>query len=137
LIAGERPRHEVFPGDSGLRKILIVDDSVSMRQMVTFTLQQGGYEVIEAEHGQDALNKLAAVMVDLILTDLNMPVMDGITLIRNVRKQPALKSKPILMLTTEGLAAKKEEGKAAGATGWIVKPFDPDKLLETLAKVLP
>jgi two-component system chemotaxis response regulator CheY len=120
-----------------LRKILIVDDSVSMRQMVTFTLQQGGYEVIEAEHGQDALNKLAAVMVDLILTDLNMPVMDGITLIRNVRKQPALKSKPILMLTTEGLAAKKEEGKAAGATGWIVKPFDPDKLLETLAKVLP
>jgi len=108
-----------------------------MRQMVTFTLQQGGYEVIEAEHGQDALNKLAAVMVDLILTDLNMPVMDGITLIRNVRKQPALKSKPILMLTTEGLAAKKEEGKAAGATGWIVKPFDPDKLLETLAKVLP
>jgi two-component system chemotaxis response regulator CheY len=120
-----------------LRKILIVDDSISMRQMVSFTLQQGGYEVIEAEHGQDALNKLAKVTVDLILTDLNMPVMDGITLIHNVRKQPALKSKPILMLTTEGLAAKKEEGKAAGATGWIVKPFDPDKLLQTLAKVLP
>ena len=120
-----------------MRIILIVDDSVSMRQMVTFTLQQGGYKVIEAEHGQDALNKLAGTTVDLILTDLNMPVMDGITLIRNVRKQPALKSKPILMLTTEGLAAKKEEGKAAGATGWIVKPFDPDKLLETLAKVLP
>jgi len=120
-----------------LRKILIVDDSVSMRQMVGFTLRQGGYEVVEAEHGQDALNKLAAVTVDLILTDLNMPVMDGITLIRNVRKQPALKSKPILMLTTEGLAAKKEEGKAAGATGWIVKPFDPEKLLLTLAKVLP
>ena len=120
-----------------MRIILIVDDSVSMRQMVTFTLQQGGYKVIESEHGQDALNKLAGATVDLILTDLNMPVMDGITLIRNVRKQPALKSKPILMLTTEGLAAKKEEGKAAGATGWIVKPFDPDKLLQTLAKVLP
>ena len=120
-----------------MRKILIVDDSVSMRQMVGFTLRQGGYEVIEAEHGQDALNKLQGIMVDLILTDLNMPVMDGITLIRNVRKQPALKSKPILMLTTEGLAAKKEEGKAAGATGWIVKPFDPEKLLLTLAKVLP
>jgi two-component system chemotaxis response regulator CheY len=120
-----------------LRKILIVDDSVSMRQMVGFTLRQGGYEVVEAEHGQDALNKLAVVTVDLILTDLNMPVMDGITLIRNVRKQPTLKSKPILMLTTEGLAAKKEEGKAAGATGWIVKPFDPEKLLQTLAKVLP
>jgi two-component system chemotaxis response regulator CheY len=108
-----------------------------MRQMVGFTLRQGGYEVVEAEHGQDALNKLVITTVDLILTDLNMPVMDGITLIRNVRKQPALKSKPILMLTTEGLAAKKEEGKAAGATGWIVKPFDPEKLLQTLAKVLP
>lgn len=111
-----------------------------MRQMVGFTLRQGGYDVIEAEHGQDALdklNKLANAMVDLILTDLNMPVMDGITLIRNVRKMPTMKSRPILMLTTEGLAAKKEQGKAAGATGWIVKPFDPDKLLQTLAKVLP
>jgi two-component system chemotaxis response regulator CheY len=120
-----------------LRKILIVDDAVSMRQMVSFTLKQGGYEVVEAEHGQDALNKLRSNTVDLIITDLNMPVMDGITLIRNVRKMPSMKSKPILMLTTEGLAAKKEQGKAAGATGWIVKPFDPDKLLQTLAKVLP
>jgi two-component system chemotaxis response regulator CheY len=123
-----------------LRKVLIVDDSVSMRQMVGFTLRQGGYEVLEAEHGQDALdklNKLVGAKVDLIITDLNMPVMDGITLIKNVRMQPAMKSKPILMLTTEGLAAKKEQGKAAGATGWIVKPFDPDKLLQTLAKVLP
>ena len=109
-----------------------------MRQMVGFTLRQGGYEVIEAEHGQDALEQAArAATVDLIITDLNMPVMDGITLIQNVRKQPAMKSKPILMLTTEGLAAKKEQGKAAGATGWIVKPFDPEKLLQTLAKVLP
>ena len=120
-----------------MRKILIVDDAVSMRQMVSFTLKQGGYEVVEAEHGQDALNKLRSNTVDLIITDLNMPVMDGITLIRNVRKMPSMKSKPILMLTTEGLAAKKEQGKAAGATGWIVKPFDPDKLLQTLAKVLP
>jgi len=120
-----------------LRRVLIVDDAVSMRQMVSFTLRQGGYEVIEAEHGQDALNKLQGIMVDLILTDLNMPVMDGITLIQNVRKIPAMKNKPILMLTTEGLASKKEQGKAAGATGWIVKPFDPDKLLQTLAKVLP
>ena len=120
-----------------MRKILIVDDSVSMRQMVGFTLRQGGYQVIEAEHGQDALNKLAGGVVDLIITDLNMPVMDGITLIQNVRKMPAMRSKPILMLTTEGLAGKKEQGKAAGATGWIVKPFDPDKLLLTIAKVLP
>lgn len=120
-----------------MRKALIVDDSVSMRQMVGYTLRQGGFEVIEAEHGQDALNKLQTMTVDLIITDLNMPVMDGITLIRNLRKQPALKSKPILMLTTEGLSSKKEEGKAAGATGWIIKPFDPEKLLQTIAKVLP
>jgi len=108
-----------------------------MRQMVGFTLRQGGYDVVEAEHGQDALNKLQSTTVDLVLTDLNMPVMDGITLIQNLRRIPAMKSKPILMLTTEGLAAKKEQGKAAGATGWIVKPFDPEKLLQTLAKVLP
>lgn len=120
-----------------MRKILIVDDSVSMRQMVGFTLRQGGYEVIEAEDGQDALAKLTSANIDLIITDLNMPVMDGIKLIQTVRKQPAMKRKPILMLTTEGRAAKKEKGKAAGATGWIVKPFDPDKLLQTLAKVLP
>jgi two-component system chemotaxis response regulator CheY len=116
---------------------MIVDDSVSMRQMVAYTLRQGGFDVIEAEHGQDALNKLQSITVDLIITDLNMPVMDGITLIQNVRKLVAMKSKPVLMLTTEGLAAKKEQGKAAGATGWIVKPFDPEKLLQTVAKVLP
>jgi two-component system chemotaxis response regulator CheY len=120
-----------------VRKVLIVDDSLSMRQMVSFTLRQGGFDVLEAGHGQEALDKLRSAVVDLIITDLNMPVMDGITLIRNLRAQPAMKSKPILMLTTEGLAAKKEQGKAAGATGWIVKPFDPDKLLATLAKVLP
>ena len=108
-----------------------------MRQMVGFTLREGGFEVIEAEHGQDALDKLKNTTVDIIITDLNMPVMDGITLIKNLRKQPTLKSKPILMLTTEGLSTKKEEGKAAGATGWIIKPFDPEKLLQTIAKVLP
>jgi two-component system chemotaxis response regulator CheY len=120
-----------------MRKVMIVDDSVSMRQMVGYTLRQGGFDVLEAEHGQDALQKLQGSLVDLVITDLNMPVMDGITLIKNLRQQPEMKSKPILMLTTEGLAAKKEEGKAAGATGWIVKPFDPEKLLQTVAKVLP
>jgi two-component system chemotaxis response regulator CheY len=123
--------------ENQVQTVLIVDDSVSMRQMVGYTLRQGGYEVIEAEHGADALKKLTGVTVDLIITDLNMPVMDGITLIQNVRNQPAMKTKPILMLTTEGLAAKKEQGKAAGATGWLVKPFDPEKLLQTVAKVLP
>ena len=108
-----------------------------MRQMVSFTLKRGGFEVVEAEHGQDALNKLQSMAVDLVITDLNMPVMDGITLIKNLRLMPTMKSKPILMLTTEGLAAKKEAGKAAGATGWVVKPFDPEKLLLTIAKVLP
>jgi two-component system, chemotaxis family, chemotaxis protein CheY len=122
---------------SRLKTVLIVDDSVSMRQMVSFTLREGGFEVIEAEHGQDALDKLQGASVDLVITDLNMPVMDGITLIQNLRQQPAMKTKPILMLTTEGLAGKKEQGKAAGATGWIVKPFDPEKLLQTVAKVLP
>ena len=120
-----------------MRKILIVDDSVSMRQMMSYTLHRGGYEVLEAEHGQDALNKLMGTTVDMVITDLNMPVMDGITLIQNLRKQVAMKSKPILMLTTEGLASKKDQARAAGATGWIVKPFDPEKLLQTVAKVLP
>jgi len=126
------------PGEGyDVRKVLVVDDSASMRQMVGFTLKEGGFEVIEAEHGQDALDKLKGTSVDLVITDLNMPVMDGITLIENIRKQPAMKTKPILMLTTEGLASKKDQGKAAGATGWIVKPFDPEKLLLTVAKVLP
>lgn len=120
-----------------MQKVMIVDDSASMRQMVGYTLRQGGFEVFEAEHGQDALDKLRNVAVDLVITDLNMPVMDGITLIQNLRKQSAMKSKPILMLTTEGLGTKKDQGKAAGATGWIVKPFDPEKLLQTVAKVLP
>jgi two-component system, chemotaxis family, chemotaxis protein CheY len=120
-----------------MRKVLVVDDSVSMRQMVCFTLQEGGFEVLEAEHGQDALEKLKGTTVDLIITDLNMPVMDGITLIETIRKQPAMKNKPILMLTTDGLNSRKEQGKAAGATGWLVKPFDPEKLLLTVARVLP
>ena len=120
-----------------MRRVLIVDDSVSMRQMVSFTLRQGGFEVVEAGHGEEALDRLNSNAVDLVITDLNMPVMDGITLIQNLRTQPGMKSKPILMLTTESQAAKKEQGKAAGATGWIVKPFDPDKLLSTIAKVLP
>jgi len=116
---------------------LIVDDSVSMRQMVAYTLRQSGFEVIEGEHGQDALNKLDGKRLDVIITDLNMPVMDGITFIKSVRAKKEMKFIPILMLTTESQAAKKEQGKAAGATGWITKPFDPDKLLATVAKVLP
>lgn len=117
--------------------VLIVDDSISMRQMVSFTLKQGGFNVMEAENGQDALDKLSGQRVQLIITDLNMPVMDGITFIQSVRQKQEWKHTPILMLTTEGLNTKKEQGKAAGATGWIVKPFDPQKLLQTVARVLP
>ena len=120
-----------------MRKILIVDDSAVMRQMVGFALRQGGYEVIEAQHGQDGLDKLKTTTVDLIISDLNMPVMDGLTMLQTVRKLPAMKSKPVLMLTTEGLESTKQRAKEAGATGWIVKPFNPEKLLQIVAKVLP
>lgn len=119
-----------------MAKILAVDDSASMRQMVSFTLQGAGYEVVEASDGQDALNKAKQGQVDLVLSDVNMPVMDGIALIKNLRSLPSYKFTPILMLTTESAADKKSEGKAAGATGWIVKPFNPDQLLNTIKKVL-
>jgi two-component system, chemotaxis family, chemotaxis protein CheY len=115
--------------------ILTVDDSASVRQLVRFTLSGAGYQVIEAVDGRDALAKLT-VPVNLIVTDLNMPNLDGLGLIRGVRGNPAYKGVPILMLTTESQAAKKQEGKAAGATGWIVKPFSPDQLLGVIKKVL-
>jgi two-component system chemotaxis response regulator CheY len=114
-----------------------VDDSVTMRQMVGYTLQQAGFAVVEGANGQEGLARLDAQRVDVIITDLNMPVMDGITFIRQVRGRPGMKGLPVLMLTTESQESKKQEGKAAGATGWIVKPFQPDKLLAVLARVLP
>ena len=116
--------------------ILAVDDSSSMRQMVSFTLKGAGYNVVEAVDGQDALNKAKSQQFDLIVTDVNMPVMDGITFIKNLRAEPNYKFTPMLMLTTESAADKKTEGKAAGATGWIVKPFNPDQLINTIKKVL-
>jgi two-component system chemotaxis response regulator CheY len=116
--------------------ILAVDDSASMRQMVSFTLKGAGYEVVEAVDGQDAFEKAKKSRVDVVLTDVNMPNMDGIELIRNLRGLPQYKFTPMLLLTTESGADKKTQGKAAGATGWLVKPFDPEKLLATLARVL-
>lgn len=118
------------------KKILIVDDSMTVRSMVSFTLKDAGFEVVEAVNGKDALDKLGNHRVDLIVTDLNMPVMDGITFIGNARALPQAKYTPILMLTTEGLLEMKQKGKAAGATGWIVKPFDPPKLIAVVTKVL-
>jgi two-component system chemotaxis response regulator CheY len=116
--------------------IMTADDSASVRQMVAFTLKQNGYEVIEAVDGQDALQKLGAKKVDMLLTDLNMPKLDGIGLIKGVRAGTLNKFIPIVMLTTESQDSKKAEGKSAGATGWIVKPFKPEQLIAVVKKVL-
>jgi two-component system chemotaxis response regulator CheY len=116
--------------------IMTVDDSASVRQMVSFTLKQAGYEVVEAEDGQDALDKLDTSPVNMLITDLNMPKIDGIELIRKVREKPESRFMPIIMLTTESQDSKKKEGRAAGATGWIVKPFKPEQLLAVIKKVL-
>lgn len=118
------------------KTIMTVDDSASVRQMVSFTLKGAGYQVIEASDGKDALSKLNGSTVNMMITDLNMPNMDGIELIKSVRLDPAYKFIPIIMLTTESQAGKKQEGKAAGATGWIVKPFKPEQLLAVVKKVL-
>lgn len=116
--------------------VLTVDDSASIRQMVAFTLKSAGYEVVEAVDGEDGLGKAKARNADLILTDQNMPRMDGITLIKSLRGMPQYRGTPILMLTTESSDAMKSAGRAAGATGWLVKPFDPQKLLEVVRKVI-
>jgi len=116
--------------------IMTADDSASVRQMVSFTLKQNGYDVVEAVDGRDALTKLASQKVDVLITDLNMPNMDGLGLIRGVRAGTLNKYIPIIMLTTESQDSKKGEGKAAGATGWIVKPFKPEQLVAVLKKVL-
>ncbi len=118
------------------KTVLTVDDSASIRQMVSFTLKAAGYQVVEAVDGEDGLNKAKAGSVNLVLTDQNMPKMDGLTLVKNLRALPQYKTAPILMLTTESGDAMKAQGKAAGATGWLVKPFDPPKLLEVVKKVI-
>jgi two-component system chemotaxis response regulator CheY len=116
---------------------MAVDDSKTMRDMVGFTLRKAGFDVIEAEDGQRALAVLEKSPVDLVITDVNMPNMDGITLVGRLRGLPAFRSTPILILTTEGGEDKKAQGRAAGATGWIVKPFEPEKLLQVVNKVCP
>lgn len=116
--------------------ILAVDDSPSMRRMVSVTLKRAGYQVVDAADGQEAFEIAQKRSVDLVLTDINMPRMDGITLIQKLRTLPSYRFTPILTLTTESSAEKKAQGKAAGATGWIVKPFNPDQLLSTLRRVL-
>ena len=119
-----------------MQSILAVDDSASMRQMVSFTLKSAGYTVVEAVDGQDAWEKAGSRDFDLVLTDQNMPRMDGISLTKKLRDNPKFKSPPILTLTTASSDQMKLAGRSAGATGWLVKPFDPAKLLEVIKKVV-
>ena len=116
--------------------ILTVDDSASMRQMVSFTLRGAGYEVVQATEAAQALDYARGHAVDLVLTDLNMPGMDGLALVRALRELPNHRLTPVLVLTTESSAERKLAGKQAGATGWIVKPFNPEQLLTTISRVL-
>lgn len=119
-----------------MTSILAVDDSASLRRMVCETLKSAGFDVLEACDGQRALEMARTTNVSLVLTDVNMPNMDGITLTRELRGLPSYQFTPILVLTTESSVEKKQQGKAAGATGWIVKPFNPDTLLATIKKVI-
>ncbi|MCK9161843.1 MAG: response regulator [Arcobacter butzleri] len=120
-----------------MAKLLIVDDSTMLRDMLSYALSEGGYsDVVEAVDGVDGLEKAKATTFDLIITDINMPNMDGLTLIVELRKLSQYRSKPILVLTTERSDEMKARGKAAGATGWIVKPFVPDQLLKAVNIVL-
>ena len=117
------------------RRVLTVDDSRTMRNMVAFTLRNAGYAVEEAQDGAEAIKALQIGNYDLVITDLNMPTMDGLALVRAMRATPRNRATPILILTTEADADKKAAGRAAGATGWLVKPFNPQRLIEITAKV--
>ncbi|WP_312224442.1 response regulator [Stutzerimonas nitrititolerans] len=118
------------------KTVLIVDDSASIRQVVGIALKGAGYDVIEATDGQNALGKLTGQRVHLIISDLNMPVMDGITFLKQVKARPEYKFTPVIMLTTESAEAKKAQGQAAGAKAWVVKPFQPQQMLAAVAKLI-
>jgi len=119
-----------------VKTIMTVDDSASLRQMISLVLRGGGYEVVEAVDGFDALSKLKGKELHLFLTDINMPKMNGLEFTRQVRAMPQYKFVPIVLLTSESNPEKKQQGKAAGATAWIVKPFDPAQLLVVVKKVM-
>jgi two-component system chemotaxis response regulator CheY len=118
------------------KRVLAVDDSLTIRQLLKMTLSRSGYEVVEAEDGAKGLQKASAEIFDLVLSDINMPVMNGLDLVRSLRKLAQYRFTPIVLVTTESQPEKKLEGKAAGATGWIVKPFEPEQLLAVVMKVL-
>ncbi len=119
-----------------VKTIMIVDDSVSIRKVVRLTLEQAGFDVIDAVDGVDALKKLNGVKIHLLITDVNMPNMDGITLVKEVKKLPAYRFTPMMMLTTEASNEKKMQGRAAGAKAWLVKPFQPPMLLNAVSKLI-
>ncbi len=135
--AGERPDHEQMDVRAMKKRILTIDDSKTMRDMLMLTLAEAGFEVLQAVDGKDGLDVLAKEQVDVIVTDINMPRMDGYDVIRQVRSDPLHKATPILVLTTESDTEKKTLARSAGATGWMVKPFDPDRLVATIRKVAP
>lgn len=118
------------------KRIMVVDDSASIRQVMNLTLKKAGYEVIEACDGSDALGKLGGERINLIVCDVNMPNMDGISFLKNLKEKPTHKFTPVIMLTTESQESKKQEGKAAGARAWIVKPFKPEQMLEAVSKLI-
>lgn len=118
------------------KTILIVDDSASLRQIIKITLSSAGYQIIDAENGQDALNKIEGQKINLVVSDVNMPVMDGITFITELKKLPQFKFTPVIMLTTESEQEIKEAGKAAGVRAWMVKPFKPAQMLSAVQKLI-
>ena len=118
------------------KKIMIVDDSASLRQVVGIALRGAGYDVLEACDGKDALSKLTGEKVHLIISDVNMPNMDGITFVKEIKKNPSYKFTPVIMLTTEAGESKKQEGQAAGAKAWVVKPFLPAQMLDAVSKLV-
>ena len=117
------------------KTIMVVDDSASIRMVVGIASRRAGYEVIEAQDGKDAIGKLTGQKVHLIISDVNMPVMDGITFVKNVKQMPSYRFTPIIMLTTESDESKKREGQAAGAKAWVVKPFKPEQMLGAVQKL--
>lgn len=118
------------------KTIMIVDDSASLRQVVAIALKGAGYDTLEACDGKDALNKMTGQKIHLIISDVNMPNMDGITFVKNVKQHPSYKFTPIIMLTTESQDDKKKEGQAAGAKAWVVKPFQPQQMLDAVSKLI-
>ncbi|WP_263262753.1 response regulator [Pseudomonas sp. RIT-PI-S] len=118
------------------KTVLVVDDSASIRQVVGIALKSAGYDVIEAADGKDALGKLSGQKIHLVISDVNMPNMDGITFLKELKKLPAYKFTPVIMLTTESQESRKQEGQAAGARAWVVKPFQPAQMMAAVAKLI-